>query len=216
MLLLFNGMSTLFYRTYLRMNSLDPRLTSANALVNSPQFQVHCRLHQRFRGNGGVFFCWSAVYLICIMAAASVLRSNSRNIPRFTVLISRNLHYSLQNIKNNSTIALKENQFGRFYKMSTFSTSAKKSSWLDLSGVFPPIVTPFEDNEDVSYDKLKENFSKWNDNPFRGQIHVYLKTERKVTVQFSQTCSLISRGPRPWSFILPARKKIWQDFHTAP
>ena len=54
--------------------------------------------------------------------------------------------------------------------MSAFSTSAKKSSSLDVSGIFPPIVTPFEDNEEVSYGKLKENFSKWNEIPFKGKI----------------------------------------------
>lgn len=47
--------------------------------------------------------------------------------------------------------------------------SNKGSSSLDLSGIFPPIVTPFEDNEEVSYGKLTENFSKWNDIPFRGK-----------------------------------------------
>ena len=43
---------------------------------------------------------------------------------------------------------------------------------IDLSGIFPPIVTPFQDDEKISYSKLKENFSKWNDVPFRGMINV--------------------------------------------
>lgn len=57
--------------------------------------------------------------------------------------------------------------------MSAFSTSSEKSSSLDLSGIFPPIVTPFQENEeseDISYDKLTENFNKWKDVPFRGEM----------------------------------------------
>ena len=47
--------------------------------------------------------------------------------------------------------------------------SSKSSSSIDLSGIFPPIVTPFEDNEELSYGKLTENFDRWNDIPFRGR-----------------------------------------------
>ena len=54
--------------------------------------------------------------------------------------------------------------------MSAFSTSSEKSLSLDLSGIFPPIVTPFQETEDISYDKLTENFNKWKDVPFRGEI----------------------------------------------
>ena len=104
------------------------------------------------------------------MAAVLVLRTNCRNFSCFTALISRNLCYSTQNVKNNNKFQLRTDSFGRFHKMSAFSTSAKKSSSLDVSGIFPPIVTPFEDNEEVSYGKLKENFSKWNEIPFKGKI----------------------------------------------
>lgn len=61
--------------------------------------------------------------------------------------------------------------------MSAFSTSAQRSSSLDVSGIFPPIVTPFEANEEVSYGKLTENFSKWNDIPFRGKIYLFQESE---------------------------------------
>ena len=56
---------------------------------------------------------------------------------------------------------------GQFQKMAGFSS--KSSSSLDLGGIFPPIVTPFEGNEEISYGKLTENFSKWNEIPFRGR-----------------------------------------------
>ena len=39
---------------------------------------------------------------------------------------------------------------------------------LDLGGIYPPIATPFDDNEEISYDKLKENLDIWNKIPFRG------------------------------------------------
>lgn len=41
---------------------------------------------------------------------------------------------------------------------------------LDLSGVYPPIATPFDNNENVDYDKLGFNLQRWNDVPFRGYV----------------------------------------------
>ena len=45
--------------------------------------------------------------------------------------------------------------------------SGKKD--LDLSGIYPPISTPFNEKEDVNYDKLRFNLKKWNDIPFAGK-----------------------------------------------
>lgn len=60
-------------------------------------------------------------------------------------------------------------------------------SSLDLSGIFPPIVTPFADNEEVNYDKLKDNFSKWNEMTFSGYVvqgsngeYAYMRAEEKI------------------------------------
>ena len=39
---------------------------------------------------------------------------------------------------------------------------------LDLSGVYPPIATPFDVDENIDYEKLKFNMEKWNEAPFRG------------------------------------------------
>jgi hypothetical protein len=39
---------------------------------------------------------------------------------------------------------------------------------LDLSGVLPPIPTPFNARGDVAYDKLEQNFGIWRDAPFKG------------------------------------------------
>jgi len=39
-----------------------------------------------------------------------------------------------------------------------------------LSGVFPPIVTPFASNQSVAWDKLEENVSKLNTEPLAGYL----------------------------------------------
>jgi 4-hydroxy-2-oxoglutarate aldolase len=41
---------------------------------------------------------------------------------------------------------------------------------LDLSGVYPPIATPFDEDENIDYGKLQFNMSKWNEAPFRGYV----------------------------------------------
>ena len=47
------------------------------------------------------------------------------------------------------------------------------SAVLDLTGIFPPIVTPFQRNEqeEIDFGKLKENFGRWNKIPFKGMIN---------------------------------------------
>ncbi|XP_059469626.1 4-hydroxy-2-oxoglutarate aldolase, mitochondrial-like [Neocloeon triangulifer] len=41
---------------------------------------------------------------------------------------------------------------------------------LDLSGVFPPIPTPFNADETLAFDKLEQNFRVWQKFPFRGYL----------------------------------------------
>jgi 4-hydroxy-2-oxoglutarate aldolase len=60
-------------------------------------------------------------------------------------------------------------------------------STLTLSGVFPPIPTPFEANGDVAYQALVENLDRWNQYGLAGYVvlgsngeGVYLSTEEKV------------------------------------
>ncbi len=89
-----------------------------------------------------------------------VLRRNARN------LVSRSLHaYKLLRIER--ITAVKPLSFENQRKMS--GTSAKKVG-LDLSGIYPPIPTPFQENEDVDYEKLKVNLDKWNKIPFAGKM----------------------------------------------
>jgi len=56
----------------------------------------------------------------------------------------------------------------------TFS-SQKGSGSLDLSGIFPPIPTPFNQDETLAFDKLEKNFAVWQKIPFRGRFFfIYL------------------------------------------
>jgi hypothetical protein len=41
---------------------------------------------------------------------------------------------------------------------------------VDLSGVFPPIPTPFNKDESIAYDKLASNIQHWEAVPFQGQF----------------------------------------------
>ena len=42
------------------------------------------------------------------------------------------------------------------------------SQRLDLRGVYPPIATPFDSDEEISFKHLETNFSKWNAFGFKG------------------------------------------------
>lgn len=41
---------------------------------------------------------------------------------------------------------------------------------MDLSGIYPPIPTPFNESEEIDYDKLKDNVKKWNEISFKGTL----------------------------------------------
>lgn len=45
---------------------------------------------------------------------------------------------------------------------------AYSQSTVDVTGMFPPIPTPFDDKNNIAYDKLANNFEKWNSKAFRG------------------------------------------------
>lgn len=52
-----------------------------------------------------------------------------------------------------------------------FSAASQRlqSTYPDISGIYPPIPTPFTKNGDICYEMLKENFIKWNQHGFTGQ-----------------------------------------------
>eukprot|EP00064_Thunnus_orientalis_P021695 superscaffoldBa00006761_g21862 len=49
---------------------------------------------------------------------------------------------------------------------------------LDLSGIYPPIATPFTAKEDVDYQKLKENLQKYAKIPFKATRATVQLTEK--------------------------------------
>lgn len=49
---------------------------------------------------------------------------------------------------------------------------SSKSNSLSLSGVYPPIITPFNQHEEIAFDKLKCNLQKWKTNPLRGVFYL--------------------------------------------
>ncbi|KAH9490987.1 hypothetical protein Btru_032394 [Bulinus truncatus] len=49
---------------------------------------------------------------------------------------------------------------------SSFSSTSSLSQ-LDISGIFPPIPTPFNKDETIAFDKLEINMEKWNKIPFK-------------------------------------------------
>ncbi|XP_041839336.1 4-hydroxy-2-oxoglutarate aldolase, mitochondrial [Melanotaenia boesemani] len=79
-------------------------------------------------------------------------------------------------------------------------TAARVRSWvwtrnhtaavrMDLSGIYPPIATPFTATEDVDYKKLEENLQKYAKIPFKGLVvqgsngeYPYLNEEERVEV----------------------------------
>ncbi|XP_029351943.1 4-hydroxy-2-oxoglutarate aldolase, mitochondrial [Echeneis naucrates] len=60
---------------------------------------------------------------------------------------------------------------------------------LDLSGIYPPIATPFTAQEDVDYPRLEQNLQKYAQIPFKGLVvqgsngeYPYLTVEERVEV----------------------------------
>lgn len=41
---------------------------------------------------------------------------------------------------------------------------------LSLTGVFPPIPTPFNSDGDIDFDRLQSNFERWNQQPLSGYV----------------------------------------------
>lgn len=67
-----------------------------------------------------------------------------------------------------------------------FSSLTMNSS---LQGVYTPIATPFDKNEKIAFDKLKENIEKWEQIPFRGYI-VLGSTGEFVSLTFEERVEL--------------------------
>ncbi|XP_044154001.1 4-hydroxy-2-oxoglutarate aldolase, mitochondrial-like [Bufo gargarizans] len=71
--------------------------------------------------------------------------------------------------------------------MHQLASTAKPA--LDISGIYPPISTPFDEREQVDYDKLEENLQKYSSIPFRGIVvqgsngeYAYMSREERLEI----------------------------------
>jgi 4-hydroxy-2-oxoglutarate aldolase len=74
---------------------------------------------------------------------------------------------------------------------------------MDFSGIYPPVVTPFDERGEVSYDRFEENLEKWSSTGLAGFVifgsngeYVFLTAEEKL--------KLIERAAKT----VPGGKKI--------
>ena len=50
---------------------------------------------------------------------------------------------------------------------------------LDLTGIYPPIATPFNQDESIAWDQLLTNMATWTQQPIRGflvQVLLFINT----------------------------------------
>jgi len=72
---------------------------------------------------------------------------------------------------------------------STKVIGARHVSSVNLTGIFPPIVTPFNEDESIAWDKLRGNLARWRKEPLAGfLVHgsngefAYLTAKERVEV----------------------------------
>lgn len=60
---------------------------------------------------------------------------------------------------------------------------------LNLTGIFPPIVTSFDEQGEIAHDKMILNITKWNETPLKGMVvfgsngeYPYLSADEKISV----------------------------------
>ena len=75
-----------------------------------------------------------------------------------------------------------------------FSTSQPASKGLDLTGIYPPVTTPFNKDESLAWDRLGENIAKYDQVPLRGYLvqgsngeYCYMSKEERVEM-VKQVC----------------------------
>lgn len=55
------------------------------------------------------------------------------------------------------------------------ATQASPTHQLDLRGVYPPMPTPFLEDETIAYDQLANNVGIWSKIPFRGKWELWVR-----------------------------------------
>ena len=90
--------------------------------------------------------------------------------------------------RTSSPVLFNQSRKKVIYGHETQITFLKRSVRMKLSGVMPPITTPFQDGK-LSSDKLKNNFKKWNKTGLSGYLvlgsngeAVYLSEREKIKV----------------------------------
>lgn len=87
--------------------------------------------------------------------------------------------------------------YRRFYpnckliKWEKFQSFSQRQLHIDLRGVFPPIATPFDSNENVSYEHLKSNVAKWQTVPFKGYV-VHGSTGEVVNLSVEERVEIVT------------------------
>ena len=79
-------------------------------------------------------------------------------------------------------------------------------SFISIKGVIPPMITPFDENDMVDYDKFIRNIEKWNEYDLAGYLvlgsnseTVYLTEKEKLklielTVKYRKQGKIIIAG----------------------
>jgi len=104
-------------------------------------------------------------------------------------MLVRRLPVLLNTCTTSSNFSIK----GRLHNTSIRRMSA--APCLDLSGVYPPICTPFNQDESIAWDKLEYNMEKWNQENLTGYLvegsngeYCYLSKEERVDLVRAVKC----------------------------
>jgi len=78
---------------------------------------------------------------------------------------------------------------GRQLKSATVVRQYSTKNGLELKGIYPPMVTPFLEDESIAYDQIAANLAKYAELPFSGYIvhgsngeYPYLDAEEKIQI----------------------------------
>lgn len=60
--------------------------------------------------------------------------------------------------------------FGNRFSTRAFGSASKNRTLLNISGIYPPITTPFDIKGNIDLVQLGNNFDHWNQIPFAGRF----------------------------------------------
>jgi len=115
------------------------------------------------------------------------LFSDSLALMRVSVLRTRGLHV---NYRHRATVTARLSSADHSGSAAAGVSTDRR---LDLSGVYPPITTPFDNKENVDYNKLEFNMQRWNDILFKGDFALSLSLSLSPSVSRSFCVCALSR-----------------------